>query len=208
VGTLAYKEGKGTELYLFKHFSIIAIGLVMMYLSHKLDYRYYAGISKLLMLITIPLLLFTLIGGSKVNEASRWVTIPVMNQTFQTSDLARLALITFLARMLSRKQADIKDVRKSFVPIMGAVCAVFILMAWANLSTALMLFGTCVLLLLIGRVSFKQIGLVCVGGGFLLLLVILIGPRRATYLSRIESFFKTEQTMATNVPFQEDKNYQ
>ncbi len=208
VGTLAYKEGKGTELYLFKHFSIVAIGLVLMYLSHKLDYRYYAGISKLLMIITIPLLLFTLIGGNKVNDASRWVTIPVINQTFQTSDLAKLALITFLARMLSRKQEDIKDVKKSFLPIMGAVCAVFILIAWANLSTALMLFGTCVLLLLIGRISFKQIAMVCVGGGFLLALVILIGPRRATYLSRIEGFFRTEEVASSNVPFQEDKNYQ
>src|SRR5690606_26150471 len=155
--------------------------------------------SKLLMLITIPLLLFTLIGGNKVNDASRWVTIPVINQTFQTSDLAKLALITFLARMLSRKQEDIKDVKRSFVPIMGAVCAVFILIAWANLSTALMLFGTCVLLLLIGRISAKQIGIVCVGGGFLLALVILIGPRRTTYLSRIEGFFKSEQAASAGV---------
>ena len=208
VGTLAYKEGKGTEMYLLKHFSVIAIGLLFMYLSHKLDYRYYAGISKLLMIITIPLLLFTLIGGSKVNDASRWVTIPVINQTFQTSDLAKLALITFLARMLSRKQEDIKDVKKSFVPIMGAVCMVFILIAWANLSTALMLFGTSVLLLLIGRVSFKQIAIVCVGGGFLLILVVLIGPRRDTYLSRIEGFFRTEEVAGGNIPFQEDKKYQ
>ncbi len=207
VGTLAYKEGKGTELYLFKHFSIIVVGLVLMYLSHKLDYRYYAAISKLLMIITIPLLLFTLIGGNKVNDASRWVTIPVINQTFQTSDLAKLALITFLARMLSRKQEDIKDVKKSFMPIMGAVCAVFILIAWANLSTALMLFGTCILLLLIGRISVKQIMIVSVSGFFLLALVMLIGPRRATYLSRIEGFFKTEEVDRT-VAFQEDKNYQ
>lgn len=207
VGTLAYKEGKGTELYLFKHFSIIVVGLVLMYLSHKLDYRYYAAISKLLMIITIPLLLFTLIGGNKVNDASRWVTIPVINQTFQTSDLAKLALITFLARMLSRKQEDIKDVKKSFLPIMGAVCAVFILIAWANLSTALMLFGTCILLLLIGRISVKQIMIVSVSGFFLLALVMLIGPRRATYLSRIEGFFKTEEVDRT-VSFQEDKNYQ
>lgn len=207
VGTLAYKEGKGTELYLFKHFSIIVVGLVLMYLSHKLDYRYYAAISKLLMIITIPLLLFTLIGGNKVNDASRWVTIPVINQTFQTSDLAKLALITFLARMLSRKQEDIKDVKKSFLPIMGAVCAVFILIAWANLSTALMLFGTCILLLLIGRISAKQIMIVSVSGFFLLAMVMLIGPRRATYLSRIEGFFKTEEVDRT-VSFQEDKNYQ
>lgn len=208
IGTLAYKEGKGTEMYLVKHFSIVALGLILMFLSHKLDYRYYAGISKLLMLITIPLLLYTLIFGSTVNEASRWVTIPVINQTFQTSDLAKLALITFLARMLSRKQEQIKDVKQSFIPIMGAVCAVFVLIAWANLSTALMLFGVSVLLLLIGRVSFKQISAVCLGGGVLLLLVIVLGPRRATYLSRFESFFKTEEMAQVNVPFQEDRNYQ
>ncbi|ERJ58220.1 MULTISPECIES: FtsW/RodA/SpoVE family cell cycle protein [Sphingobacterium] len=208
VGTLAYKEGKGTELYLFKHFSIVAVGLLLMYLSHKLDYKWYAGISKILMVITIPLLLYTLIFGSSVNEASRWVTIPVINQTFQTSDLAKLALITFLARMLSRKQEEIKDVKKSFVPIMGAVCAVFVLIAWANLSTAVMLFGTSVLLLLIGRISFRQIAMVTAGVAVLGIIVISVGPRRATYFSRIEGFFKTEEVHETNVPFQEDKNYQ
>ncbi|WP_156307070.1 FtsW/RodA/SpoVE family cell cycle protein [Sphingobacterium endophyticum] len=208
VGTLAYKEGKGTELYLFKHLFIVVAGLALMYLSHKLDYRYYAGISKLLMVITIPLLLYTLVFGSKVNEASRWLTIPVINQTFQTSDLAKLALITFLARMLSRKQEEIKDVKKSFIPIMGAVCFVFVLIAWANLSTALMLFGVSVLLLLIGRISFKQIAVVCMGGGVLLMLVIFLGPRRATYLSRIQGFFNTEQVHDGKTSFQDDKNYQ
>lgn len=208
VGTLAYKEGKGTELYLFKHFSIIAVGLVLMYLSHKLDYRWYAGISKLLMMITIPLLIYTLVFGNNVNDASRWVTIPVINQTFQTSDLAKLSLITFLARMLSHKAYEIKDLKKSFIPIMGTVCAVFVLIAWANLSTALMLFGTSVLLLIIGRVSIKQIGIVCLGGGVLLMMVILLGPRRATYMSRVEGFFRTEKVESASVPFQEDKNFQ
>lgn len=208
VGTLAYKEGKGTEMYLFKHFAIIAIGLVLMYLSHKLDYRYYAGISKLLMFITIPLLLGTLIFGDSINDANRWLTIPFINQSFQTSDLAKLALITFLARMLSRKAHEIKDLKKSFIPIMGTVCAVFVLIAWANLSTALMLFGVSVLLLLIGRVSFKQIMVVCVGGGVLLAMVILLGPRRATYMSRVEGFFQTEEVTTSKVPFQEDKNFQ
>ncbi len=210
VGTLAYKEGKGTELYLFKHFAIIAVGLVLMYLSHKLDYRYYAGISKMLMIITIPLLLATLIFGDSINQANRWLTIPVINQSFQTSDLAKLALITFLARMLSRKQEDIKDVKKSFVPIMGAVCAVFVLIAVANMSTAVMLFGVSVLLLLIGRISFKQISIVCIGCGILLMLVAFLGPRRATYMSRIEGFFHTEEVTDGRgaTPFQEDKNFQ
>ncbi|MFZ4260835.1 FtsW/RodA/SpoVE family cell cycle protein [Sphingobacterium sp. HJSM2_6] len=208
VGTLAYKEGKGTEMYLFKHFFIIVAGLGLMYLSHKLDYRYYAGISKLLMVITIPLLFYTLVFGEQVNQASRWLTIPIINQTFQTSDLAKLALITFLARMLSRKQEEIKDIKKSFIPIMGAVCAVFVLIALANLSTALMLFSVSILLLMIGRIDFKQIAVVCVGGGLLLTLVVFLGPRSETYVSRVNGFFNNEQVHAGKSSFQDDKNFQ
>ncbi|MGE8292884.1 MAG: FtsW/RodA/SpoVE family cell cycle protein [Sphingobacterium sp.] len=209
VGTLAYKEGKGTEMYLLKHFSIIAIGFVLMYLSHKLDYRYYAGISKILMGITIPLLLFTLLFGSSVNQASRWLTIPGTGMTFQTSDLAKLSLIVFLARMLSRKQEEIKDVKKAFLPIMGSVCGVFVLIAWANMSTAVMLFGVSILLLLIGRISFKQIAIVSAGVVLLGIIVVSVGPRRETYYSRVKSFFGVEKKDdATPVSFQDDKNYQ
>jgi cell division protein FtsW (lipid II flippase) len=115
-GTLAYKQGVGTEQYLVKHLVMIVGGLALMYFSHLLDYRYYAGISKILMYITVPLLLYTLFFGTHVNEASRWVTIPIINQTFQTSDMAKLALITFLARTLSKKQENIKDVKTAFFP--------------------------------------------------------------------------------------------
>lgn len=159
-----------------------------MYFSHLLDYRYYAGISKILMIVTIPVLLYTLVFGETINDANRWVTIPVINQTFQTSDLAKLALITFLARMLTRKQGNIKDVKTSFLPVMGSVCIVFVLIAWANLSTAMMLFGVSILLLIIGRISIKQIALVCLGGGILLAVVMFAGPRRDTYTSRINTF--------------------
>jgi len=187
-GTLAYKEGRGTETYLVKHFTLIFAGLILMYFSHLLDYRYYAGISKILMIITIPLLLYTLLFTDSVNDANRWVTIPVINQTFQTSDMAKLALITFLARMLTRKQENIKDVKQAFVPIMGSVCAVIILIAIANMSTAIMLFAVSILLLIIGRISIKQITYVSIAGVFLLTLVVLLGPRRQTYISRIETF--------------------
>ncbi len=205
VGTLAYKEGKGTEVYLIKHTALIIGGFALMYFSHLLDYRYYAGISKILMAVTIPLLLYTLLFGNTVNEANRWVTIPVINQTFQTSDLAKLALITFLARMLTRKQEDIKNVKTAFVPVMGSVCIVFALIAPANLSTALMLFGVSVLLLIIGRISIKQIAYVCVAVGFLLTLVVLFGPRRQTYISRIETFMGTgEQAEDPDKNFQSD----
>ncbi|WP_202913756.1 FtsW/RodA/SpoVE family cell cycle protein [Pararcticibacter amylolyticus] len=192
-GTIAYKNDKSAEQYLIKHLVMIAGGLALMYFSHKLDYRYYGGISKVLMILTIPLLLYTLIFGNQVNEANRWVTIPVINQTFQTSDLAKLALITFLARTLTKKQERIKDVKQAFLPIMGSVSAVFILIALANLSTALMLFGVSILLLIIGRISIKQILIVCLAGAVLLTGVIFLGPRRKTYASRIEAYMHPEK---------------
>ncbi len=200
-GTLAYKKGKATEVILMKHMFMMIGGIALMYISHKLDYRYYAGISKLLMAITIPLLLYTLMFGSHVNDASRWIAIPGTGLTFQTSDLAKLALITYLARTLSRKQENIKDVKQSFIPIMGSVCVVFILIALANLSTALMLFGVSILLLIIGRISVKQIAVVCLAGAVLLTGVVLLGPRRKTYISRINTYFHPEKADA-------DKSFQ
>jgi cell division protein FtsW len=191
--TLAFKRGVGVEkLLLTKHVIFVLIGIAMIYIAHLLDYRYYAGISKILMIITVPLLMYTLIFGANVNDASRWVKIPVIGLTFQTSDLAKLALITFLARMLTKKQENIKNVKEAFVPIMGSVCVVFVLIAWANLSTALMLFGVSILLLIIGRISIKQILLVCAGGFVLLLFVAFLGPRREVYKSRINTYLHPE----------------
>ena len=192
IGTLAYKRGVGAESILMKHLFMIMGGIGLMYISHKLDYRYYKGISKLLMIITIPLLLYTLLFGSHVNDASRWIAIPGTGLSFQTSDLAKLALITYLARTLSLKQENIKDVKQSFIPIMGSVCIVFILIALANLSTALMLFGVSILLLIIGRISVRQIAVVCAAGAVLLTGVIFLGPRHKTYVSRIHTFLHPE----------------
>lgn len=192
-GTLAYKKGEAVEkLLLTKHIIFVIMGIGMIYIAHLLDYRYYAGISKILMIITIPLLMYTLLFGTNLNDASRWVKIPVIGLSFQTSDLAKLALITFLARMLTKKQENIKDLRESFLPIMASVCVVFVLIALANMSTALMLFGVSILLLIIGRISIKQISIVCLGGLILLLIVGFLGPRRATYKSRINTFLHPE----------------
>lgn len=200
-GTLAYKRGVGVESILMKHLAMVVGGIALMYISHKLDYRYYAGISKLLMIVTIPLLLYTLVFGAHINNASRWIAIPGTGLSFQTSDLAKLALITYLARTLSRKQENIKDVKQSFIPIMGSVCVVFILIALANLSTALMLFGVSILLLIIGRISIKQIAITCLAGAVLLAGVIFLGPRRHTYISRMHTFMHPEKVNA-------DKSFQ
>lgn len=192
IGTLAYKRGVGAESILMKHLAMIVGGIALMYISHKIDYRYYRGISKLLMIVTLPLLLYTLVFGNHVNDASRWIAIPGTGLSFQTSDLAKIALITYLARTLSLKQENIKDVKQSFIPIMGAVCLVFILIALANLSTALMLFGVSILLLIIGRISIKQIAVVCLAGAVLLAGVVLLGPRHKTYVSRIHAYMHPE----------------
>src|SRR6201985_3765077 len=199
--TLAFKKGVGVESILMKHLAMVLGGIALMYISHKVDYRYYAGISKLLMIITIPLLLYTLVFGAHINNASRWISIPGTGLSFQTSDLAKLALITYLARTLSRKQENIKDVKQSFIPIMSAVCLVFILIALANLSTALMLFGVSILLLIIGRISIKQIAVVLLAGSVLAAGVIFLGPRHKTYESRIHAFFHPE-TVNSDKSFQ------
>lgn len=203
-GAIAYKKGVAVERYLlFKHVIFVLMGIAMIYIAHLLDYKYYAGISKILMIITIPLLIYTLLFGTNLNEASRWVKIPVIGLTFQTSDLAKLALITFLARMLTKKQENIKDVKNSFIPIMGSVVVVFGLIAKANMSTGLMLFGVSILLLIVGRVSIKQISIVCAGGIVMIFFLFLTTDRAGTWHSRIDAFLHPER-QSSDKTFQSD----
>ncbi|RZL11728.1 MAG: cell division protein FtsW, partial [Pedobacter sp.] len=191
--TIAHNKGQSVESYLvFKHVIFVLAGIGMIYVTHLLDYKYFAGISKVLIIITVPLLLYTLVFGAHVNEASRWVKIPIIGLTFQTSDLAKLALITFLARTLTKKQENIKDVKKTFIPIIASVGLVTVLIALANLSTALMLFGVSILLLIIGRISIKQIAIVGLIGIVLLAGVFMFGSRGGTYVSRIDAFMHPE----------------
>ncbi len=194
-GALAYQKYDGnTTLLLGKHLMMVVAGLVLMYLAHRINYRYYSAIATVMLVISIPLLIYTLKFGASINQASRWITIPLIKQTFQTSDLAKLSLIMFLARELTRRQERIKDFKKGFLPIFAAVIIIFGLIAPANLSTALMLFGTSILILLIGRVSARQIALVSVAGLIVLAGIVTLGPRRETYKSRMEAFIHPEKS--------------
>lgn len=160
-GSLAYKMYKGnTEVYLFKQIAFIAIGFCVIYFAHRVNYTLYSRIAKILFLISIPLLFYTLLFGVTLNEGSRWIRLPIINMTMQTSDLAKLALFMFLARLLSRKQNTIKDFKKGFLPVIFPVAITCMLIAPANLSTALLLGSSCMLLLFIGRVSGKHLALV------------------------------------------------
>ena len=157
-GLLAYKMYKGnTEIYLFKQFAFIMAGVMIIYFAHMVNYIIYARVAKILFLISIPLLFYTLFFGVKLNEGSRWIRLPIINMTFQTSDLAKLALIMYISRLLSRKQDQIKDLKKGFLPVILPVVVVCLLIAPANLSTALLIGATCMMLMFIGRVSGKHL---------------------------------------------------
>lgn len=155
-GSLAYKYDKSTESFLFKQFAFIMLGVAIIYFAHRINYTIYSRVALILFLISIPLLLYTLFFGVQLNAGSRWIKLPIINMTFQTSDLAKLALFMYLSRQLSRKQAVIKDFKKGFLPIVIPVAIIVILVAPANLSTALLIGGTSFMLMFIGRVSTKH----------------------------------------------------
>lgn len=156
-GTLAYKMSKSTESYLFKQVAFIALGIAIIYFAHRVNYTIYSRVSLILFLIVIPLLIYTLFFGVRLNEGSRWIRLPIIRLTFQTSDLAKLALFMYISRLLSRKQQVIKDFKKGFLPVIIPVGIVCLLIAPANLSTALLIGATSLLLLFIGRVSDKHL---------------------------------------------------
>ena len=158
-GLLAYRYNKGnTEIYLFKQVMFITAGVGIIYFAHRVNYTLYSKWSRILFLLAIPLLIWTLFFGVRLNEGSRWIRLPIINLTFQTSDLAKLALFMYVGRLLSKKQDVIKDFKKGFLPIIIPVVITCLLVAPANLSTALLIGSTSLLLMFIGRVSVKHIG--------------------------------------------------
>lgn len=173
IGSLAYKMNKSTESYLFKQIAFIILGVLIIYFAHRVNYTIYSRVAAILFLISIPLLFYTLKFGSNINEAHRWIKLPVINMTFQTSDLAKLALFMYISRQLSRKQNVIKDFKKGFLPLIIPVGIICILIAPANLSTALLTGGTSLMLMFIGRVKEKHILLV-VGAALLPLLFLIL----------------------------------
>ena len=207
-GTLAYKKMDGnTEHFLFKHTALILVGLGFMWAAHRIDYRYYSRLALYALLISVPLLLFTYLMGSNINEASRWLTIPVINQTFQPSDLAKLALISHLASMLSRRQQHLGDFWTTLFPVMlwvGIICGLIIL---SNASTALLLFATCLLLMFIGRVPLRQMAVMIAIGAVVGGAGLATGQRGKTVISRVTNHFASAKDPSKKVPFQLEHSY-
>lgn len=193
IGSLAHVNMKGdTEYYLFKHTLLVLLSLGCMWAAHNINYKYYSKLSRYALWLSVPLLLYVYLFGQTTNGAERWIVIPVINQSFQPSDLAKLALISSLASMLAKRQANIDDFKESFLPIVmwsGAICG---LIALANFSTAVILFGTCMLIMFIGRVPMKYLMMLMVVGVFSLTIGLALGSRLSTAISRVTAFVNEE----------------
>ena len=160
-GSLAYKMSKGnTSIYLFKQVSFSLLGFLMTYFLHRVNYTFFSKVATILYAFSIPLLIYTLVFGAKINDGSRWIKLPIINMTMQSSDLAKLALFMYVSKMLSKKQDVIKDFKKGFLPVFIPVLIICGLIMPANLSNALLTGATSLLLMFIGRITVKHILLV------------------------------------------------
>ena len=217
VGSLAYRMNKSTESYLFRQIGYICLGVLIIYFAHRVNYTIYSRVSSILFIISVPLLLYTLKYGSHINEASRWIKLPLINLTFQTSDLAKLALFMYMSRLLSRRQNVIKDFKQGFLPLIIPVGIICILIAPANLSTSLLIGGIALLLMFIGRVRVRHImlvvGLACIPIIFLVstaahyydhedhvtkdLPAVLSFGRMPTWIKRVQDFMYADKEDAS-----------
>jgi cell division protein FtsW len=191
-GALAWSKGGNTAYFLITHLIRLGFGLLLVYLCHIVHYQRYQQMAPVLILVAIPLLALTLAFGVRINEAARWIEI--MGVSIQTSDFAKIALIVYVARELTRKQEVISSFNEAFMPIIVPILIVCGLIAPANLSTAMVLFATCVALMVIGRVSIQYILLLGLLGIVVFAALVAIGNmypelvRVDTWISRVKDF--------------------
>lgn len=210
-GTIAYRYREGNTLYYFlRQGSFLALGLLAIYVTHLIHYKYYSRLAQIFLIIAIPLLAVTLFMGTSVNDAPRWLTLPVVGFTIQTSDFAKVAIIMYMARMLAMKQEQIKNFKEAVVPILIPLAIVCALILPANFSTAFMIFVVGMILMFIGRVAFKHLVLINLSGLVFVALFIFLAPltktglgyRVETWKNRIESYVAGNKTESI------DDNYQ
>ena len=189
------KHGGNTTYFLRTQFLMLAFGLTIIIVTHYLPYRIYSSLAGLFLLISIGLLVLTLAIGVRVNEATRWIEIPGTGFRLQTSDVAKVALVIYLARALAQFQNELKNfklITKYFMLPIAVVCG---LILSENLSTSLMIFGMCMIILFIGRVPLKYlllyVGIAVAGIVLFALLLSVISPnnnRVRVWKNRIDHY--------------------
>ena len=207
---LVYVVGKGTPWgYFFKHFIILSIGFLLMFSIHKIPFNYFKGISILMLPIVILLLTYTLSQGTIISgaNASRWIKIPIVGISFQTSTLASIVLMVYSAKCLSKLQTLNFDLKNSLLHFWLPVFVIVLLILPSNLSTAFLLFGNVLILAFIASYPLKYLISIIILGFISLLIFISLAktfpgifPNRIdTWINRIENFKTGEST---------DGNYQ
>ena len=201
-GTYANSKYDGNNAFvLLSHAVRLSLGLVVLYAIHLVKYTYYSRIFQLAFWVSIPLLAYTMFFGADLNDAQRVVNL--FGVSFQSSDLAKIALIGYLARELTIRQDDIKDFKNAFVPLMLPVLVVTGLIFPENFSTAAILFASCMVLLFVGRINFKYLMIFFMIALFAMSMYILIvlndkdgdNGRVGTWERRIESFFRSDEDL-------------
>lgn len=213
--SLAYRSyhDNNTKV-LMQHMIMLGLGLVALLVAANIKYRRYARIMPLLFWISIPLLLYTLLFGKSLNNASRVINLGIA--TFQTSDLAKVALIGMLARILTLYRDRLDNLKDLFLLVMLPILAIVGLIFRENFSTAAMIFTTCIVMMFLGKVKMKYImgfiGTIAFVGTLAVLILLKVmqnNPekmnRSMTWVNRIERFMgKEDEDPAKN----EEKNFQ
>ena len=206
---LSYVVGNGTPWqHLFKHMFILVMGFVIMIGIHRIPFQYFKGISILLLPVVVVLLIYTVSQGNTIGgaNASRWIRIPFVGIGFQTSTLASLVLMMYVAHYLDKIKAVSLRFSESLLPLWAPVGLVLALILPANLSTAVIVFSMVLLLCFLGGYPLKYL-MIILGmafGAFLLFLLVAKAfpeamPNRIdTWMSRIENFRSPEEGSSGN----------
>jgi cell division protein FtsW len=198
-------EGGTPFKYLFKHFTYVVIGLVGMYWVHKQDARRIGQLTKFLFYVSIALLIFTFFFGARVNDAGRWIKIPFVGLTFQTSDFAKPVLILYLARSLVIRKDKLNLWKDGFIPVIIPVVIICALIIRDNFSTTALLFAICLVVMFIGQVplgkmfTFMGFGIVFVAlliGLQKLIPEVTILPRLQTWENRFFNKYDRDEENA------------
>lgn len=200
---IAFLYGSGnTFSMLAKHAIHLCLGFILMYAAHNISYKHYGAISVILMPMVILLLAYTLLNGHTVSNASRWIRIPFLGWTFQTSAFASVVLMIYISRYLAKTGVEkLKSFKQTFVPLLLPIFAVCGLILPSNFSTAALVFAIALLVLYIGGYSLKNL-LIIIGGGIATLLIFILltkafpdmNNRVSTWVARIENFGSGDKT--------------
>ena len=194
----------------FKHVAIIFIGIIIMYATHLIDYKYLRGLSLVILPLAILLLFITALQGNEIDgaNASRWISIPLINISFQPSSIASIFLLIYISNYISKNREKKLNFSNSFVKLWLPILLVVMLVLPSNFSTAFMIFSLCLILIFIGQYPIKNILLIVLS--IVILATSFVGlskkypemlPNRVdTWSNRIENFI--------NPSIDNDANYQ